>query len=258
MTTYKAVTSYLLALQTDSYVIQLVHSDSKQFKARRVIWRPETLGKAETIDYLRHMNANGYHIYCRPVGYQYVLIDDIKPGMLSQLEQAKPCLIMRTSPNNYQAFLLLPEIPSSREIAVSVCKEACSAFGGDIGSAEPDHVGRLPGFTNRKEAYRSAQGQFPYVELYKAEHQYTNFSPQGAPCAQIALVTPASVPVQKSSVPDRSRQDFNEVCKLIRQGKTDEQIRRIMESVSEKARGRRDDYIGRTINNARRILNIHP
>ncbi|WP_375562147.1 hypothetical protein ACE193_06240 [Bernardetia sp. OM2101] len=54
---------------------------------------------------------------------------------------------------------------------------------------------------------------------------------------------------------DRSRQDFNTCCMLIRQNKTDEFIRNELLKNSEKAQGRRDNYIDTTIKNARKRLN---
>ena len=48
-----------------------------------------------------------------------------------------------------------------------------------MGYTIPDHVGRLPGYTNRKKKYQQANGQFPFVLLHRAEHRFANlFIPQ--------------------------------------------------------------------------------
>ncbi len=253
---YSSIERYLSAFEAGSYTVQLVHADKKNYPPVRREYSPDQL--TGSLKFLQHKNALGYNIYARPVGYQYVLVDDLRRGVLGDLAGFRPCLLMETSPGNFQAFLAFEQVPASREQALELCREVAAYFGADPGSAEPDHVGRLPGFTNRKEKHRKADGRFPFVLLHGAARRCTSFSPQGGHCAQINSDS-GQMPLTRSGKDqDRSREDFNLVCMLIRQGRSDEFIRLRLEQVSMKATGRRDDYIGRTILNARRLLRMHP
>jgi hypothetical protein len=65
------------------------------------------------------------------------------------------------------------------------------------------------------------------------------------------------VPMKKDgSGPDRSLIDFNVCCMMIRQGKSDSEIRAYLETITTKQNDRKDDYIGKTIANARKVA--HP
>jgi len=49
-----------------------------------------------------------------------------------------------------------------------VARELAERFGGDMSSANWRHMGRLAGFTNRKEEHRQPDGRYPYVRLRDA------------------------------------------------------------------------------------------
>jgi hypothetical protein len=251
----KHIDRYLAALEASEYVLQLVHAPGLLRPYRGTV-TAEAFGMAERLKWLRAKNMEGYQIYARPVGWRYVLLDDITPEALPHALQLRPCIVMETSPKNYQAWLRLEEEPGSRAEALAICRELAGMLGADRGSAEPDHVGRLPGFTNRKEKYRMAKG-FPFVRLWQAQPCLTPFQPKGTfEPAQSAPVHgyPSNNGVLNGAGQDRSRADFNLACMLVRQGKSDAHIRERLEATSEKAQGRRDDYIGRTIYNARRAV----
>ncbi|MBU1819925.1 MAG: RepB family DNA primase [Bacteroidetes bacterium] len=243
--TIQAVTSTLEALQADEYIIRLIHQTkapiSKQIEAAKLI---------HEISFYRAKNFEGYNVYFRPVGYQFILLDDLSRDTLPELAKLKPCLLIETSPKNYQAWLRLKEIPQGREQALQTCKELAARLSADMGSAEPDHIGRLPGFTNRKPKHQKPDGLFPFVELKKWENRDSEFSPQGGIVGQ---TTQTAKPLPTTKTNDRSREDFNLCCMLMMQGKSDEYIRQELERHSSKAKEvrRSYDYIGKTIKNAR-------
>lgn len=252
---YSTLERYVSAFEAEEYTVQLVHVDKVQFPPVRRKFTPGQL--VGSLKFLQHKNALGYNVYARPAGYQYVLLDDLRRESLRELAGMKPSLLMETSPGNYQAFLTFDQVPVSRLAALALCRDVAAYFGADPGSAEPDHVGRLPGFTNRKEKYRNDKGFYPFVQLHGACRRHTCFIPHSGLCAQIIQeVDRSGTPPTREEL-DRSRQDFNTACMLIRQGKPDAYIRQVLEQTSLKAPGRRDDYVGRTIYNARRLLNIH-
>ena len=77
---------------------------------------------------------------------------------------------METSPGNFQAWLqhgqVLDEATSTR-----VAKELALRFGGDPGSADWRHFGRLAGFTNPKPNRRLESGLQPFARLVEASGQ---------------------------------------------------------------------------------------
>lgn len=85
------------------------------------------------------------------------------------------------------------------------------------GSAEPDHLGRLAGYTNRKPKYLQ-NSQFPFVRLHKWQYRKSPYRLEGVNSATPSRPS-AHAPHPKMLEHDRSRADFNEACKLIRQGK---------------------------------------
>jgi hypothetical protein len=168
----------------------------------------------------------------------------------------KPCLLIESSPKNYHAWLKLSYIPKDREEALQICRELAMLLNADKASAEPDHVGRLAGFTNRKAKHRQSNGLYPYVILHKFEDRQSNFSPDREFVAKTSANKEILTKQTKSSDTDRSRKDFNLCCMLIRQGKSDDYIRTQLEADSDKAKEVRPkwDYIGKTIKNARKLV----
>jgi hypothetical protein len=81
-----------------------------------------------------------------------------------------PATVIETSPGNFQAWLrhgvLLDEATSTR-----AAKMLAERFGGDSGSADWRHFGRLAGFTNPKPNRRLASGLQPFARLVEASGQ---------------------------------------------------------------------------------------
>lgn len=124
----------------------------------------------KSIPWLKAKNLEGAAIYMRPLGeHSFSLIDDLKPENLPRMKAAgfQPCLVVQTSPNNFQAWLnhgrVLP-----KETSTAVARSLAQQFGGDPGSADWRHFGRLSGFTNRKEKHQQANGLFPFVKVIEA------------------------------------------------------------------------------------------
>ena len=252
--TATALENYVTALSSLTYHYRLVHPKSGEVKLG--VYSTEQLLRSEK--FFRAHNSQGFNIYCRPEGYQYVLLDDLVRDTLTALAGLKPCMIMETSPCNYQAWLILPELPPDRQTAKAICKELALRFGADIASAEPDHVGRLPGFTNRKEKHRLPDGQFPFVRLRRAQYRISTFYPSGGPVLQSHVADEQlKKPVIVHSKGSASEQDFGQACWLIRQGRADDYIFEYLIRNSpnlEQRKGQRhvDAYLHRTIREAHR------
>ena len=168
---------YLNALGADQYILQLVDMTNQKPNLR--FEALDAAAVVKRVGYLKAKNFEGYNVYCRPMGYQYVLIDDLTTESVKQAQALSPAVVMETSPNNFQAWLKLANTPNSRIEAVAICRELANVLGADKQSAEPDHVGRLAGFTNRKEKHKTVSGFFPYVKMISAENNVSTFHPRG-------------------------------------------------------------------------------
>jgi hypothetical protein len=123
--------------------------------------------------WLRRENLNRGHIYVRPSGlHRLSLVDDLKTAALARMkaEGFEPAAVVETSPGNFQAWLqhgqVLDEATSTR-----VAKELAVRFGGDLGSADWRHFGRLAGFTNPKPERRLESGLQPFARLVETRGQ---------------------------------------------------------------------------------------
>jgi RepB DNA-primase from phage plasmid len=132
-------------------------------------WDPETL--LGSVAWLRHQNIRGANIYIRPHGeHNLSLVDDLKASALEQMKGSgfEPAVLIETSPLNFQAWLKHPET-LGKELSTATARALADKFGGDRGSADWRHFGRLAGFTNRKPKYQDSNtGLFPFVRIVEA------------------------------------------------------------------------------------------
>lgn len=243
----------------DSYRLQIVSfmgdSNPASFPAKfDILTSDEILKRAK---YLSYRNWQGFNIYCRPNSTEYVLVDDLKREMLQLVSKFKPCILMETSPDNFQAFFRLRFKPNGEEEAKVICGEFTRTFDGDTDADNPMQPGRLPGFTNRKDKYKNSDGQYPFVILHGAALRYTTFSPKGGACMTDKIdsafneVCSSDKSVRKEL--DRSREDFRIACNLIRDNKSDIEIFDVLIN-RDKGRERGKSYVNFTIKNARRAV----
>jgi len=170
--TFDAVKDQVNAMATRVFEVGLCKPASGGTAMRREMlprtWNTDTLMKS--IAWLKFQNRDGRNIYIRPQGeHALSLIDDLTPEALQRMRSSgfAPAVIVETSPANFQVWLnhgrVLP-----KELSSAVARELASRFGGDTGSADWRHFGRLAGFTNRKEKHRQPDGLFPFVRLVHA------------------------------------------------------------------------------------------
>jgi len=267
--TQNAVTRFVQTLGAELYDIRLIDATTQARKHIKVSYIPSELSSLETMRYLAYMNKERYHIYCRPIGYQYIFLDDLTKEKLQELSKFKPCLLLESSKENYQAWLKLEEAPESRELAKDLCRKVATYLGADLNSADPEHVGRLPGYTNCKEKYVNANGQFPYVKLWKWNDRIATFHPlEGAACnnniestlsnkGQFSASKDEQVQASRRKNNSQSEIDFAIACQMIRDGKSNFEIESRLEK-NLRLPGRTNKtkkYILLTITNARKAVN---
>jgi RepB DNA-primase from phage plasmid len=123
--------------------------------------------------WLRRENLNRGHIYVRPAGaHGLSLVDDLKADALARMkaEGFESAAVVETSPGNFQAWLKHGET-LDEAASTQAAKLLAQRFGGDPGSADWRHFGRLAGFTNPKPNRRLASGLQPFARLLEASGQ---------------------------------------------------------------------------------------
>ncbi len=136
-------------------------------------WDVDTL--LRSVSWLMHQNRDGRNIYIRPKGeHNLSLVDDLNTEKVQAMKAAGfcPALVIQTSPGNFQAWLKHPET-LGKEMSTAAARTLAEKFGGDRGAADWRHFGRLAGFTNRKDKYRSESGLYPFVLL--TEHNGSSY-----------------------------------------------------------------------------------
>ena len=131
---------------------------------------------------LRRLNAAGADIHIRPKeesGYSLSLVDDVSLTTIARMKQEgfRPALVVRTSPDNYQAWMRHGEALNG-ETSYAVGKALAEKFNTDVGAAPAGHMGRLVGTTNRKEQYRTAEGKSPWVVVSEASGAIYEAAPE--------------------------------------------------------------------------------
>lgn len=164
--TRDAVIRQVDAMRVPAFEVGVFDSVAEQMIPRT--WSKEALVKS--VAWLRFENLQGRNIYVRPSGvHSLSLIDDLSADAVEKMRGAgfTPALVVETSPGNFQVWLQHGRV-LSKDLSTATAKALARRFGGDQGSADWRHFGRLAGFTNRKEKHRQADGYFPYVRLLEA------------------------------------------------------------------------------------------
>jgi hypothetical protein len=170
--TVEATSKQISAMATQVFEVGLfkpaITSTERHAEMVQRVWDSSTLLKA--IPWLKFQNRDGRNIYIRPKGeHALSLVDDLTRDALRRMKESgfTPGIVVETSPGNFQAWLNHGRVLSQR-VSSAAARALAEQFGGDLGSADWRHYGRLAGFTNRKEKHRQEDGRFPFVQLIHA------------------------------------------------------------------------------------------
>lgn len=242
-------------------------------------WDLDTL--IRSIHWMRLQNLQGRNIYIRPHGeHNLTMLDDLKRESVDRMFASgfTPAVLVETSPGNFQAWLKHSRV-LSRNVSTAVARALADHFGGDKGAADWRHFGRLAGFTNRKSKYQSADGLFPFVRLHAAtgasypesdrfievvqsklasnrEHA-VRMRAQFVDRANIAHRTIENFRSDAAYGGDGTRVDLAYAIYALSHGAQAEQVKAAIRSRDLSHKGddkRQDEYIARTINKARSIV----
>jgi hypothetical protein len=164
-----AVRRMLNGMGSRDFEVRII-DNSKKVKPQSRKYSAEQLADPKTLGFLRSKNSQGMDIYVRPRHPDksgLVLVDDLNRAQIAELEHAglKPAVVLQTSDQNFQAWIRINGEGFSREEHASITKFINEEVGGDPGSKDQEHFGRLVGFTNKKPERMTGLGQSPYVKL---------------------------------------------------------------------------------------------
>jgi len=166
--TAEAVRAQLAGMGAERYDVGAYDRPSDEMLLRRE-WTPAQVEAA--VGWLRKMNAQGRDIYIRPTGSSGLyIVDDVSAATVEWMraEGYAPAAVVETSPGNHQAWVRVSDAPLSTGEGTAVARDLAERFGGDMSSANWRHMGRLAGFTNRKEEHRQPDDRYPYARLCDA------------------------------------------------------------------------------------------
>jgi len=163
--TAEAVRAQLAGMGAERYDVGVYDRQNDAMLLRRE-WMPAQV--EASVGWFKVMNAQGRDIYIRPSGSSGLyIVDDVPAATVERMraEGYAPGAVVETSPGNHQAWVRVSDTPLSKGEGTAVARELAERFGGDMSSANWRHMGRLAGFTNRKEEHRQPDGRYPYVRL---------------------------------------------------------------------------------------------
>ncbi len=175
--TTAAVRAQLAGMGAERYDVGVYERATDKMLLRRD-WTPAQV--EESIGWFKGMNARGRDLYIRPAGSSGLyLIDDVPAATVERMRAAgdTPAVVVETSPGNLQAWVRVSDTPLSTAEGTAVARDLAARYDGDRSSANWRHMGRLAGFTNRKEEHRQPDGRYPYVRLHAADGERAPAAP---------------------------------------------------------------------------------
>jgi DNA primase RepB-like protein len=174
--TLLAMRRQLAAMPHDLYLVRLIHYQTRRAFPGERLWTVAQLTHPATIRFLRVRNREGCDVYLHPYaeernpGYILVDLDETNPAVVKTMRAAghEPCVVLQTSPGNFQAWVQVSATPIRAAIASQIGKQLAQAYGGDPASTDWRHLGRLAGFTNQKPTRRNGGGCSPWVKVLYA------------------------------------------------------------------------------------------
>jgi hypothetical protein len=268
-------------------------------KGNRMIFRHGLSEKQviSAVPSLKYQNLNGKDIFVgcdKSVDRALILVDDLDAAALSEMKTRgmNPACVTETSPGNFQAWVSLGAEPMEEKHKKIAARLLAREFRADPASTDAWHLGRLAGYTNKKPKYETERG-YPYVLCREWEGRHAakskelrawaiwrekqDFQNNGSKRSGVIPIIDAPVDSHQEFVfskyysqweaaiavsgkkRDISRGDFAVICRMIKEGYSNERIFIETKNQSPDIDNRKlnhiDDYIERTIAAAYNYIN---
>ena len=207
----------------------------------------------DAIPYLKAQNAHGCHILMQPLEPSgYLLADDLPWATVCRHHRSpdgtwKPGrMVVETSPGNFQVW-----IHSLRPLSLTEKSFWLKKLRSDPAAHPHNRWGRCPGFRNRKEKYRTPQGEYPLACLIWVDWMRRADIPQLLPTKPPPPPDPLSHPSPRGAVchhkaisrrdylrPNESQTDFAYTLALA--------PKRILRSPDKEAPPRGENLLGKS------------
>ncbi len=140
----------------------------------KAIWSMKTaeefIAKIPTIN--EYLQQDPFHVWFRPNVSSYIFIDDLSldRARIMFKEGYEPSAVIETSPDNYQVWVCVANVYIRASHATTIARYLAERFGGDPSCCNYRHYGRMVGFPNVKEQYRTTDDRYPITRLHYAQH----------------------------------------------------------------------------------------
>jgi hypothetical protein len=282
--TRHAILRQVAAMPWDLYRVRLIHQETRRAFPGERLWTAAQLAHGATVRFLRARNREGCDVYLQPfaagrnAGYILLDLDHAGPSVLESMRVHghAPCVVLQTSPGHLQAWVRVSPSPLEPAVATAAARELAHAYGGDLGSAEGRHLGRLAGFANQKPARRLPSGRAPWVRVTYAKAGWAHNAgpllraaappPAPAPAGWPATAPPSITGVQAREIyqywvrhwriaerfpqPDWSIADLWVARELLTQGRPAAEVAAVLRLASPqfpRRHGHPEDYLRRTL-----------
>jgi hypothetical protein len=203
--TRQAIQRQLAVMPCEIYLVRLIHHYTRRAFPGERLWTAAELTHRATVRFLRIRNREGCDVYLQPfaadhnAGYVLLDLDHAEPAVLETMRANghEPCVVLQTSPGNLQAWVRVSPTPLEPAVATAIARQLAHTYGGDLGSADWRHLGRLAGFTNQKPRRRLLSGRAPWVRVV---HTMAGFARNASALLRAATPLPAPPPVRRQGV----------------------------------------------------------
>jgi len=187
------------------YLVRLIHGSTRRAFPGERLWTAAELTHSATVRFLRIRNREGCDVYLQPfaagrnAGYILLDLDHANRAVLQTMHANghEPCVMVQTSPGHLQAWVRVSPAPLEPALATAIARQLAHTYGGDLGSADGRHLGRLAGFTNQKPRRRLLSGRAPWVRVV---HTMTGFARNASTLLRAATPLPAPARVRAQGV----------------------------------------------------------
>lgn len=176
----KQFLDYHEAVQADRYRVTSIQMKQDGSRMTFILDKKDgvTIGFTPTeieqrMQEMLRLQSRGENLYYTPLSAQkhHILVDDMDRAKLSAMiaDGYQPCIVLESSPGNYQALVTVPKLGTQHDRDVgNRLSDRLNKEYGDPKLSGCIHPHRAVGFQNRKPKHYREDGTYPQVRLLKS------------------------------------------------------------------------------------------